>query len=227
MKKLLTTVLILSSLALPSFAESGSDPLYYKITVDTLEKQDNPQKALSWESNIWVGHDLNKVYLYSEGEKSKGSSAESENQLVFSHAISPYWDIQLGFGYDKTPDAHHNWGVIALKGMAPYFIETKASFLAGKDGTMGLRFEAEYKAFLTQKLILTPSVSTALYTKDIPDMELGRGLSTIATGVRLSYEIVREFAPYIGIEWKKNYGKTNDFNPLDETYAVAGFKFWF
>ncbi len=32
---------------------------------------------------------------------------------------------------------------------------------------------------------------------------------------------------YIGVEWNKNLGNTNDISSLDEVYAVAGVKFWF
>jgi len=226
MTKLISTALLLGSIATSSFAASSESPLYYKFTMDSLEKQNNKDESISWSGNIWVGNELNKVFIYSEGEKPKGSSSESENQLVFSRAIAPYWDVQLGVGYDKKPNVDKTWGVVALKGMMPYFIETRAALLAG-GGVAGLRFEVEYKALLTQKLALTPSFSTAIYSKDIPDMELGKGISSTNIGLRLSYEIRREFAPYIGVEWKKNYGNTDTFSPLDEAYVLAGFKFWF
>ena len=226
MKKILSTALLLSSITISTFAASTQSPLYQKLTIDSLEKQGNKDKSISWSGNFWVGTELNKVYLYSEGEKPKHSSSSSENQLVFSHAISPYWDAQLGIGYDTDKGAHQTWGVVGFQGMLPYFIETRATILAGS-GTLGLRLEAEYKALITQKLSLTPKISTALYSKDIPSMELGKGLSNITASLKLNYEITREFAPYIGVQWTKNYGNTNIFNPTDETYFVAGAKFWF
>ena len=226
MKKILSTALLLGSMAVSGFAASSQSPLYSKLTIDSLEKQGNNDKSISWSGNFWIGTEINKVYLYSEGDTPKSSSSKSENQLVLSHAISPYWDVQVGVGYDKDQGAHQTWGVVGLKGMLPYFIETRATVLAGND-TVGLRFEAEYKALITQKLSLTPSLSTALYSKDLPSMEIGKGLSNITASLRLSYEIKREFAPYIGVQWSKNYGHTNDFNPTGETYLVAGFKFWF
>jgi len=227
MKKLIFTSFTFASIAMNSFAGGTADPLYTKVTIDSLEKQNNDEKSLSWEGNIWTGYDLNKLYLYSEGEKGKDSSTESENQLVFSHAISPYWDIQLGLGYDKTPSENQTWGVLALQGMAPYFVETRLALFSDDEGNFGLRIEAEYDALITQKLSLSPSISSSLYSDDIPEMEIGKGLSNITLGLRLNYDLSREFSPYIGIEWNKNYGNTNDFNQKDETYAVAGFKFWF
>jgi copper resistance protein B len=58
-------------------------------------------------------------------------------------------------------------------------------------------------------------------------MGLGKGLSNLTAGMRLRYEIKREFAPYIGLEWSKNFGNTADFNALDETYAMLGLRVWF
>jgi len=226
MKKILSTALLISSVAVSSFAASAQSPIWSKLTIDSLEKQGNNDKSISWSANFWAGTELNKVYLYSEGEKPKNSSTQSENQLVVSHAISPYWDIQLGAGYDKKPGAHQTWGIVGLQGMLPYFIETRATLLAGS-GTIGLRLDAEYKALITQKLSLIPSLSAAFYSKDLPNMQLGKGLSNITANLKLNYEITRQLVPYVGVEWNKNYGNTNIFSPTNETYLVAGFKFWF
>ncbi len=227
MKKLLTTTLLSAILASLSFAAGPDDPLYTKVTIDTLEMQDNAEKALSWDTNIWIGHDLNKLYIYTEGEKPKDESSSSENQLVYSRAIASYWDVQLGIGYDKTDTENQTWGVVALQGLAPYFFETRTALLVGEDGNLGLRFALEYEALLTQKLILTPSFETDLYTKDTKKLGVGKGLSSVVLGARLRYEIRREFAPYIGVEWSKNFGNTENFSPLDEVYAVAGVRIWF
>jgi copper resistance protein B len=226
MKKIIYLALTLS-LILPASATMVDDPLLYKVTVEQLEKQYSDEKRISWDMNAWVGYDLNKIYLYSEGEKPTEGKAESEHRLLYSRAVVPFWDLQLGAGYDKVEDADHSWGVIALSGLAPYFFETRIALLVGEDGNLGLRLDTEYEALLTQKLIMSPSLSAAMYSKDTPEMELGKGISDLTLGLRLRYEIRREFAPYIGIEWQKNFGNTKRFHPVDETYFTAGVKFWF
>ena len=65
------------------------------------------------------------------------------------------------------------------------------------------------------------------YSKDIPEMELGEGLSNLTLGLRLRYEFVRELAPYIGVEWSRNFGNTDDYHSLNDTYATLGVRFWF
>jgi len=227
MNKFTTITLLCVGLTVSSFAGGSDDPLYAKVTMESIEIQDNKAKSLKWDGNIWVGYDINKIYLYSEGTNPKNSSSESENQLVLSHAISPNMDIQVGIGYDITPDSHQTWGVLALDGTIPYAIGTRSSLLLGEDGNIGLRIVAEYEALLTQKLILTPSISTALYSKDTPKIEIGKGFSNLTIGLKLRYDITKQFSPYVGFEWSKNYGNTYDFSPVDEVYATAGFKFWF
>ncbi|MCQ2045295.1 copper resistance protein B, partial [Stutzerimonas kunmingensis] len=51
-------------------------------------------------------------------------------------------------------------------------------------------------------------------------------------GLRLRYEIVREFAPYIGVTWSRAYGNTADMardegEDVDEARFVAGIRLWF
>ena len=42
-------------------------------------------------------------------------------------------------------------------------------------------------------------------------MGIGSGLSDMELGLRLRYEIRREFAPYIGVNWTQKIGRTADF----------------
>ncbi len=227
MKKLLNITLITLALSSFSYASMSDDLLFAKLTIDELERQDNDEKNIAWDTNLWIGYDLDKIYFYSEGEKPKDGSTESENQLVYSKAIAPYWDIQFGVGYDKTEADSQTWGVVAIQGLAPYFFETRGALLIGDSGNLGLRLEAEYEALFTQKLILTPSIALDAYSKDNLTLGLGKGLSNLTAGMRLRYEIKREFAPYVGVEWSKNFGNSADISPLNETYAVGGVRIWF
>ena len=228
MRNLLLASVLTLGLSTSVFAGGGGDILRASVMVDNLEYQFNDEKTVAWDSYAYVGYDLNKVYIYSEGEKAdEASSGDSENQLVYSRAIAPYWDVQVGVGYDKTEESDKTWGVIGIQGLAPYFFETRAVILVAEDGNIGIRAEVEYEALITQKLILTPSVAFEAYTKDDIEMGIGSGFSNLTLGARLRYEFVREFAPYLGLEWSKNYANTDDIAPLEEAYATAGVRFWF
>jgi len=41
----------------------------------------------------------------------------------------------------------------------------------------------------------------------VPEFGIGAGLDSVEIGVRLRYEIVREFAPYIGVEQSWRVGR--------------------
>jgi copper resistance protein B len=95
-----------------------------------------------------------------------------------------------------------------------------------------MRLSAEYELLITQKLILTPEVEVNLFGKDDAELGIGSGLSDVSAGLRLRYEIVREFAPYIGVDWRQKLGNTADYarsegEDTQETQFVIGFSAWF
>ena len=203
------------------------DPLIAMLLIDKLEVRNDEARTKEWEGSLWVGHDRNKLYFYSEGEARDGGEFSSQNDLVYAKAIAPFWDMQIGLAYDKNDDASQTWAQIALSGLAPYYFETRASLLVNTEGNIGFRFDAEYEALLTQQWILTPSLEADIYTQEIPKMRVGSGLSNIEAGLRLRYEIKREFAPYIGVVWEKTFGATRIFEPVDETNLLLGVRIWF
>lgn len=102
----------------------------------------------------------------------------------------------------------------------------------GEAGIIGLRTQFEYELLLTQKWVLTPELEANFFSKNDDAVGLGSGLSDVTLGLRLRYEIKREFAPYIGVEWGKHFGDTADFAREDgertsDTKWVAGLRIWF
>ncbi len=228
MKKILLSLLTILGLGqTASYAAGTDDPLLTMFVIDKFEILNNDEKTRAWEGSFWLGYDIDKFYLYSTGEATADGLETSQNELVYSRAILPFWDLQAGLAYDKNSDASKTWAEIAISGLAPYFFETRAALLINSDGNAGLRLDAEYEALFTQKLILTPSLEANFYTKDDPKMNLGSGFSSLEVGLRLRYEFIREFAPYVGLTWEKTFGKTKDYNPIDETNLVIGARFWF
>lgn len=227
MKRILLSLITLLGLNQTVQASSGDDPLITMLVMDRFEVLDNDENTRVWEGSFWIGYDINKLYIYSEGESTSNGLESSQNELVYSRAIAPFWNAEIGLAYDKNEDASQTWGEIAIAGLAPYYFETRAALLVNSDGNIGLRLDTEYEALFTQKLILTPSLEADFYTKDDPQMNIGSGLSSVEAGLRLRYEFVREFAPYIGVTWEKTFGNTRDYNPVDETNLLVGVRFWF
>jgi copper resistance protein B len=211
----------------PLNASMGDDPLVTMFVMDKLEIRNNEENTKVWEGSFWLGYDLNRFFLYSEGEVNDEGIESSQSEFVYSRAVSPFWNAEIGIAYDKNADSSGTWAEIALAGLAPYYFETRVALLVNSEGNIGLRMGAEYEALFTQKLILTPSLEADFYTQDDANLALGSGLSMVEAGLRLRYEFSRESAPYIGVSWEKTFGNTADYNPIDETNFLVGIRFWF
>jgi copper resistance protein B len=104
------------------------------------------------------------------------------------------------------------------------FLSTKGDLLA--------RAEAYYDQRITQRLILQPRAELNFAAQDVPENRIGSGLSNAELGLRLRYEITREFAPYIGVSWDRKTGATARYARADgetagTTSFVAGIRTWF
>lgn len=206
---------------------------YAQVLFDLAEYQVRDGKdGYRWEGEAWMG-DLNRAVFRSEGEGTFDEGIEhAEFQLLYSRALDPWWNLQVGVRQDLGPKPDRTHAVIGIEGLAPYFFHvTAAAFLSHKGDVTG-RVEASYDQRLTQRLILQPRVEFDLSAQDMPELRTGSGLAQAELGLRLRYEISREFAPYIGVNWTWKAGKTADYARIDgrdtiDRAAVAGVRFWF
>jgi len=226
-------MIFVSSSAVQAGAED--DPLLTKFMFDQLETRDADQdNPFVLSGQFWAGYDLEKLWIKTEFESVGGETEESELQALYSKAIAPYWDFQVGLRKDFEVDSlpGKDWAVIGLLGLAPYYFEIDTALFIGDSGDSAFRFEAEYELLFTQRLILTPEIELNIYGQDDILARVGSGLSDIELGLRLRYEIRREFAPYIGINWTKKFGNSAVFALLDgfsdsDTEIVVGVRTWF
>jgi len=119
-----------------------------------------------------------------------------------------------------------------VQGLAPYWFETEANLRVSEDGDVSLDAELEYDMLLTQRLILQPRFETEIAFQDVSAFEQGAGVTGLRTGLRLRYEIAREFAPYVGVTWRRDVGETANIVDAEggDTSAVAavfGVRAWF
>lgn len=204
------------------------------LLVDRLEVVDTSDNtSAAYDLQAWYGHDYDRLVLKAEGNVDDGTLEESSTELLLSHAIATFWDVQAGLRYDSSDGGpERSWLAVGVQGLAPYWFELDISGYVGDEGRSALSFEAEYEILFTQKLVLQPRFEANYSGKDDLKLGIGSGLTNVSAGLRLRYEIRREFAPYIGVEWAKLYGDTSDLAEAagldaDETRAVAGLRFWF
>ncbi len=233
-------VILLSMLVLilPATALAGGmndDPLLTKVMVNQLEiRGAEGSNPLVWDAEGWIGKDLNKLWLKSDGEYVSGKVRDMEFQALYSRAVAPFWDMQLGWRHDKSenPAPHRDWLAVGVRGLAPYFFDVDAALFIGDNGRAAARLKVEYDILFTQRLILVPEIKLNFYTKDDPATATGSGLANIETGLRLRYEIRREFAPYIGLNWNRLYGQSADYareegGDVDNVRLLMGLRAWF
>lgn len=185
-----------------------------------------------WDVFGYIGGDYNKFWVESEGEGAFGKRTESaEVQLLYSRAVLPYWDVQVGARHDFRPDPSKWYGVLGIEGLAPLWLGTEVDLYVSEDGDFSGSAEVEYNQYLTQRLILQPRGEINWQAQDVDELGLAAGINDYELGLRLRYEIVREFAPYVGVAWTQVVGDTADRLPNNadagNLYFVTGIRAWF
>jgi copper resistance protein B len=188
--------------------------------------------SMTYDWQAWYGQDYDKLVIRAEGEIDQGTFKNNRNEALWGHALTAFWDTQLGVRVDSGLGTDRVWGAFGVQGFAPYWIYIEATAYVGEEGRTAFRLETEYDVLITQKLILQPRVEVNFYSQSDPSRLVSTGLSNIEAGLRLRYEIKREFAPYVGIEWASSFGSAADIiqsqgKRAEEARFVAGVHFWF
>ncbi len=202
------------------------------LLVNQLEWQGGDGNAQSWDIKGWVGGDIDRLWLRSEGERSAGRTESAEAQALWGRAISPWWDLVGGVRQDFKPGASQSWAAFGLQGMALYNFEAEATLFVGESGHTAARLEGDYDILLTNRLILQPTAELNFYAQNDPQRGVGSGLAESDLGLRLRYEVRREFAPYVGLSWNRTYGQTAQYardegEDVNQLHWVVGVRLWF
>ncbi|MEL7680224.1 copper resistance protein B [Citromicrobium bathyomarinum] len=205
------------------------------VLVERLEARiptDGGKTGYLWDAQAWYGGDLNRFVLKTEGEGEFGGAVEdAEIQALYSRAIGPFFDLQAGVRFDPEPDSRTHL-VLGVAGLAPYMFHVDGALFLSDRGDLTARVEAEYDQKITQALILQPRIEAEFAAQDIPERDIGAGVTKVEPGLRLRYEIAREFAPYIGVEYEAKLGETADIaraggEDPDGFKVLLGVRAWF
>ena len=186
-----------------------------------------------WDGEGWFGGDIDRVVVKSEGSGSVGDGVEdAEIQLLYSRAIGPYFNVQAGVRHDFRPSPSRTYATVGIEGLAPYWFEVEGALFLSEKGDLLARLEGYYDQRLTQRLILQPRVELNLSAQDVRENGIGSGLSDIELGLRLRYELRREFAPYVGVSWDRKVGDTARFaraagHDASSPSLALGVRAWF
>jgi copper resistance protein B len=218
----------------PRLAMADEHPLA-SLRVDTLERRfatGGGDDSTAYDLEAWYGGTYNRAVLKAEGDIARGKLEDSRTELLWGHAIAPYWDSQLGVRMDNGEGPDRQWLAFGVQGLAPYWFDLEATAYVGSGGRTALRLKGSYQLRLTQRLILEPRAEVQFYGKDDPQRGIGQGLANASAGLRLGYEFSRQFAPYVGVERAGSFGRSADLARAEggraqQTRWLAGVRFWF
>lgn len=206
---------------------------FSQVMVDRFEyAATRGRDGYRWEGEGWIGGDINRLAVKSEGEGRIGGRIEAaEVQTLYSRAVDPWWNLIGGVRQEFGAKPRRTYGTIGIEGLAPYWFEVEAQIFLSNKGEAQFRLEGSYDQRITQRLILQPALEVNVAAHDTPELAIGSGVSDIEAGLRLRYEIVREFAPYIGVNWERKLGNSARYarangDPASALRIVMGFRFW-
>ena len=230
---LCTGIGLLCSVSASSLASMNDDPFLVFNQLDKVERIiSNEGNATAIEAQGWLGYDLHKVRWFAETERANSNTESAEFELMYSRAISSYFESQIGQRRELKTEPQTDWLALRVTGLSPYNIDTEVSFYTKDDGQSSLELALEYEILLSQKIVIKPEAEIIAFGKNDKVAMQGEGLSTIELGLRLHYFLHRQLSVYTGINWTNTYGKTAHYaeqnsSDLEDTQWVSGLHFWF
>ena len=204
-----------------------------KVMLDQLEWRDaRGGGAGAWDAEGWYGGDYDKLWVKTEGERVAGITRDASVDLLFDHVVGRWWEAQAGVRQDFGNGPARTWLALGLQGLAPDWLDVETTLYVGEEGRVAARLKADYDLLITQRLILQPYGEANFYSKSDPARRVSSGLSDLQLSLRLRYEIRREVAPYLGIEWLRRFGDAAQLaraagEENDAAELVAGLHIWF
>lgn len=213
--------------------EQGGQP-FYLVMLNLAELQVyRGELGYRWDGEAWFGGDINRFTFKSEGGGNVREGVDAaEVQALYSRAIGPYFNLQVGVRQDLSAPLHQTYATFGFEGLAPYWFEVSGALFLSTRGNLLARLKGYYDQNITQRLILQPRVELNFAAQNIPEDAVGAGLTNAELGLRLRYEITREFAPYIGISYDTKVGQTATYASQEGRASsvlsfVAGVRVWF
>jgi copper resistance protein B len=202
------------------------------LWLDQLEWRGLSQpNGAAWQGEGWYGGDYDKAWIRSEGDSYSGRGEDARAELFWDHAVSSWWNLEVGARQDFGAGRARSWAAFGVRGLAPQGINVEASVYAGDAARTAARLKIEYELLFTQRLVLQPEVEMNVYGRADPARDLAAGVADLEVGLRLRYEVRREFAPYAGLVWVRHYGAAGSLLNLgepnqNELSLAVGLRVW-
>ncbi len=192
--------------------------------------------GIRYDLVAWAGGAWNRIWAKAEGDQStRSKQGSSELQLLYGRLISPFWDVQMGarldLGYGNGDVNTRTSLAVGLQGLAPGWFEVEPTVFVSQKGDISGNLTASYDLLFAQRLVAQGRFETSAAVQDVPEFGVGSGIGSIELGLRLRYEIARQFAPYVGVSWQRLLTETADLAraaklPVSDVALVAGLRLW-
>lgn len=216
---------------------------HYFVLADVLELRPSlggtgSDGDFRWDIEGWYGGDDHRIWFKSEGQQDSALKADYDvdSQLLYGRFIQQYYDFQVGVRLEtqsfQGKNVTRGLAVIGIQGLVPYNYEIEPSLFISHNGDVSARLTATKDLSLTQRLILQLRFETNVALQRVERFTTGSGLNNLEGGIRLRYEIRREFAPYIGVSLDRSFGDTatlvrQEGGDPSQTRLVVGTRIWF
>jgi copper resistance protein B len=237
MRTITSLLLLLLLLAAP--AAAMDDQALYGRADGLFARRLSDSPDTQWKTSAWFGGDRDKVRLENSGIVTDAGRIEGEggtqgldNRLYYSRVVAPFWEAKAGVQLSLFEQGHRAAFLAGVEGLAPYGIHLDLVAGVSETGIVTARLEADHDVLLSQKLIAQPYAEAVLASGDDAAIRLGGGLSRFELGLRLRYEVEKEFAPFVGVSFEQFTGNTAGFVSADgeatsRVRALIGLKAWF
>lgn len=202
----------LTALAVTSIGQAAEGGLVFDYARLQLDggTTSHGESVGKWTGDGWLGGDYERFWWKTDGSVTAGKLEDGDLQLLYGRYVAQFWDVQAGYRREWKPRPT-NQGVLAVKGIAPYWFEVDAGLFLGGPGTVGGRLSVEYELLWTQRLISRPAVRLDWTAKSDRAGDVGNGFTSAELQLQTRYEVTREFAPYASVRYERKLGRTADF----------------
>jgi copper resistance protein B len=185
--------------------------VFRHVLFDQLEwRTTGSGDQLRWDSQGWVGTDMNRLWIKSEGFAGANGVSDGDHEALYDRPIphTRYFDAQAGVRADGDSNPTRVWAALGVEGLAPYFFNIEPTLYIRDGGHVAGRINGSWDLFVTQRWVVQPQAELNFYSKDDPARQTGSGLSDIDAGIRLRYEVTRKINPYLGWAYDGKYGNS-------------------
>jgi copper resistance protein B len=123
------------------------DKVLVHVLFDQLEGRTNgPDNEFRWDGQAWVGTDMNRLWLKSEGFLNAGGLSDGDHEALYDRPIPcmRYFDAQAGIRTDIDSGPKRVWGAVGIEGLAPYFFQFEPTFYFRDGGHLAARVSGSY-----------------------------------------------------------------------------------